>query len=416
MGQEKWHTTTTYSGDRVTVDPPTGGTPTTTITDARGQTTEERQYKSDAPTGDYDATKYTFTPAGKLKTLTDAEGNTWTHSYDLRGREYQTSDPDKGTTKTTFNDLDQITSTEDGRGKKLFYVYDPIGRKTEEHADILSGPLLTKWTYDTSRRGQPASTTRYIGQAAYVATVNLYNNLNQPTRTTYTIPSVAGEQALAGNYLYITNFNLDESVKSTGFPLVPGATGMGAETVSHTYDDLNRPITTTGNTKLVTGTQYSPTGQLQQLEMSTGAKRTWTSYSYEYGTQRLHESQTSREGIAGTDRDATYGYDDVGDVTSITDVSRAGTDNQCFRYDHQRRLTEAWTPAGACGVDPDKAGARGTGALLEQLWLRRHWQPYERDSARSRRGGGRHDPHVPLSGPQPGSAPSGLGHPDRSRR
>jgi RHS repeat-associated protein len=359
LGQEKWHTTTSYSGDRVTVDPPTGGTPTTTIADARGQTTEVRQYKSDTPTGDYDATKYTYTPAGKLKTLTDAAGNTWTHTYDLRGREYQTDDPDKGTTKTTFNDLDQITSTEDARGKKLFYVYDPTGRKTEEHADSLTGPLLTTWVYDTIRRGQLASTTRYVGGAAYVATVNLYDNLNQPTRTTYTIPSVTGEEALAGSYQYNTKYNLDESVKSTGFPLVSQAPGMGVETVSYTYDDLNRPITTTGNTKLVTNTQYKPTGQLQQLELSNGGKRTWTNYSYEYGTQRLHESQTSRESIAGTDRDATYGYDDAGDVTSVTDVSRAGTDNQCFRYDHLQRLTEAWAPTEACSTGPDKTSLGG---------------------------------------------------------
>lgn len=100
-------------GDLVTVDPPKGGIPTTTITDARGQTTDVRQYKADSPTGDYDATKYTYTPADKLKTVTDGAGNVWTHSYDLRGREYQTDDPDKGTARTTFNDLDQITSTED---------------------------------------------------------------------------------------------------------------------------------------------------------------------------------------------------------------------------------------------------------------------------------------------------------------
>ncbi|GAA4495101.1 hypothetical protein GCM10023191_035310 [Actinoallomurus oryzae] len=375
LGQEKWHTTTSYSGDRVTVDPPAGGTPTTTITDARGQTTEVREYKADTPTGDYAATKYTYTPAGKLKTLTDAAGNTWTHTYDLRGREYQTDDPDKGTSKTTFNDLDQVTSTEDARGKKLFYVYDPIGRKTEEHADSLTGPLLTKWTYDTARRGQLASTTRYIEGAAYVATVNLYDNLNQPLRTTYTIPSVAGEEALAGSYQYVTRYNLDESVKSTSFPAVSQATGMGVETVSQTYDDLNRPITTTGNTKLVTDTTYSAIGQLQQLELSSGGKRTWQSYSYEYGTQRLHESRTEREDIAGVDRDATYAYDDAGDVTNITDVSRVGTDNQCFRYDYLQRLTEAWTPTGACSDGPDKTLLGGPAP---------YWSSYGYDSTGNR--------------------------------
>jgi RHS repeat-associated protein len=375
-GTEKWHTTTSYSGDRVTVDPPDGGTPTTTITNARGQTTEVRQYKADSPTGDFDATKYTYTPAGKLKTVTDAAGNTWTHTYDLRGREYQTDDPDKGTTKTTFNDLDQVTSTEDARGKKIFYVYDPIGRKTEEHADSLTGPLLTKWTYDTARKGQLASTTRYIGGASYVATINLYDNLNQPLRTTYTVPSVTGEEGLAGSYLYINSYNLDESLRTASFPAVAQAAGMPGETVSYKYDELGRPTTTTGNTPLVTNTRYSPTGWLQQLELSsTGSKRTWLTYAYEYGTQRLAESRTERENIAGVDRDATYSYYDAGNVKSITDTSRSGTDTQCFTYDHLQRLTEAWTPTGGCTGAPDKTLLGGPAP---------YWTSYAYDSTGNR--------------------------------
>ncbi|GAA3817900.1 hypothetical protein GCM10022226_43070 [Sphaerisporangium flaviroseum] len=39
-GAEQWRTTTTYGGDRVSVDPPVGSTPTTTITNAQGETTE----------------------------------------------------------------------------------------------------------------------------------------------------------------------------------------------------------------------------------------------------------------------------------------------------------------------------------------------------------------------------------------
>ncbi|MFB9832675.1 hypothetical protein ACFFNX_10800 [Actinoallomurus acaciae] len=68
--------------------------------------------------------------AGKPDTVTDAAGNKWAHTYDLRGREVQTNDPDKGVAKTTYNDLDQITSTEDARGKKIFIGYDAFGRKT----------------------------------------------------------------------------------------------------------------------------------------------------------------------------------------------------------------------------------------------------------------------------------------------
>jgi hypothetical protein len=41
---ERWRSTTAYAGDRVHVTPPPGGTATTTISDARGQVVELRQY------------------------------------------------------------------------------------------------------------------------------------------------------------------------------------------------------------------------------------------------------------------------------------------------------------------------------------------------------------------------------------
>lgn len=56
--QEKWRTTTTYGGNWTSVDPPAGGTPTTTLTDARDRTAKLRQYKSDVPNGEYEDTGY----------------------------------------------------------------------------------------------------------------------------------------------------------------------------------------------------------------------------------------------------------------------------------------------------------------------------------------------------------------------
>jgi hypothetical protein len=43
-GAERWRTTIAYGGDRVHVTPPAGGTASTSIGDARGQTVELRRY------------------------------------------------------------------------------------------------------------------------------------------------------------------------------------------------------------------------------------------------------------------------------------------------------------------------------------------------------------------------------------
>ena len=99
---------TTQEGDRVHVTPPPGGTATTRISDAEGRLIELRQYKGATPTGDYDATKYTYDHAGQLSTVTDPAGNVWRHHYDLRGREIKTEDPDKGVTTMTYNDADEL--------------------------------------------------------------------------------------------------------------------------------------------------------------------------------------------------------------------------------------------------------------------------------------------------------------------
>lgn len=380
--EEKWRTTTSYGGDRVNIDPPAGGTPTTTITDARGHTVELRQYHGDAPTGGYDATSYAYTPAGDLKTINGPGGNTWTNTYDLRGRKIQTADPDTGTTKTGYDDLDRITSTEDARGKKVAFTYDPLGRKSAEYDTSTSGPKLAEWTYDTARKGQPATATRYVGSAAYTISYSLYDNLNRPLRTTYTIPSVTGEEKLAGSYVFGTNYNLDDTVQSYGFP-AGGGLSTESVVVGYDTDNLKRPVRLTGQSSYVTNTNYSPTGKPQQYELSAGGPKTWLTYNYEYGTQRLHESRTDRENIPGVDRDAVYGYDDAGNVTQVTDTSRAGVDNQCLGYDYLRRLTEAWAQGAAtCAADP--TAVLGGPAP--------YWQSFTYDAAGNRKTETSHNP------------------------
>jgi RHS repeat-associated protein len=356
--QEKWRITTTYSGDRVSVDPPAGGIPTTTINDARGQKVELRQYHGDSPSGAYDATTYTYTPAGKLATVTGFGDNVWTYTYDLRGRQIRQSDPDKGVTVNSYDDLDRLTSTTDARGRTIVYEYDPIGRKIAEYETSTSGPKLAEWTYDTARKGQLTSVTRYAGGRAYTTTYSMYDNLNRPLRTTITIPSVPGEETLAGDYTFGTAYNLDGTVQSTSYP---AGGGLAAETVVTSYDDQRRATTLTGTLgSYVTQTRYSLIGQPLQYELSTGGRKTWLTYRYEYGTGRLAESRVEREGVAGVDRDATYAYNDAGVITSISDVSRSGTDNQCFAYDHLQRLVEAWTQnTPTCAAAPSTSVVAG---------------------------------------------------------
>ncbi|MFF3257536.1 hypothetical protein ACFYWP_42710, partial [Actinacidiphila glaucinigra] len=216
-------TTTIYGGDRTTVIPPLGATPTTTITDPQGRTSEVRQYHNADATGAYDRTTYKYDPAGHMTTLTGPDNAQWTRTYDLQGRQIQAVDPDKGTSDSHYDNRDQLTWTKDSENRQLYYDYDQLGRKLAVHTGSATGPLTASWKYDPSGyEGQLASSSSYrtVGgtQYEYKTTVNFYDNLYRPTRTTTAIPNVPGEEAFPDSLQVNTTYNPDGTLASTSYP------------------------------------------------------------------------------------------------------------------------------------------------------------------------------------------------------
>ncbi|MFI0939446.1 polymorphic toxin-type HINT domain-containing protein [Streptomyces sp. NPDC021020] len=348
-------TTTSYGGDRTTVTPPQGGTPTTTITDARGNTSELDQYHASTPTGAFDRTRYEYNPAGMLSKVTDPAGNVWSYTYDQRGNQVTADDPDTGTTRSSYDDRGQLLTTTDQLGATVARVYDGLGRETQTRDGGTTGPLLTEHVWDpVGAKGQLASATRYAGGAAYSVAYKNYDNLYRPHGTTTTIPATEG--ALAGSYQSTVQYNPDGTTQSVGYP---AAGALPAEALTPTYDDLLRPVELSGSggATYITDTVYSNDGRpLQYTYKAAGQKMTQVTNTYQWGTQRLSNSRVDRQDVPGTDKSATYGYDQAGDVTSITDVSRDGTDAQCFDYDYLARLTKAWAQGAAgCATTPSSS-------------------------------------------------------------
>ncbi|WP_330174150.1 polymorphic toxin-type HINT domain-containing protein [Streptomyces sp. NBC_01498] len=337
-------TTTLYGGDRVTTIPPVGGTATTVLTDVRGQTTELRQHHSRSATAAYDTTAYRYTPRGEPAKVTDPAGNAWTYTYDLLGRRTTSTDPDKGTTVSQYDDRGQLLRADDARPGTgaLWYTYDGLGRQTELREGSATGTLRATWVYDTisGAKGHLAESTRYHGGHAYTAKVVAYDRLYRQLRTSFTIPAVEG--ALQGTYLSGTTYNVSGTVQGTGYPK---AGSLAAATVVYAYEDQTlRPIGMSGIQGLNSTTKYSLTGKPQSYELWNGAsKKVIATNTYEWGTQRLATSRIDRQDIAGVDQYNTYRYDEVGNILSVSDTSRSGTDTQCFAYDGLRRLTDAWT-------------------------------------------------------------------------
>jgi RHS repeat-associated protein len=361
FGVEQWRTTQRHEGDRVHTDPPTGGTPTTTVTDAAGQMVELRHWRGDKPgvTGPdagYTATEYTYTPSGQLETVTDSDGNVWTYKYDQLDRKIESIDPDSGTTTVEYNELDQPVSTTDARGETISTVYDDLGRplSTWEGAPN-SGTKLTETRYDKQGLlGVAWANFRYTDTGDYFATViQTFNTFYQPVRTTYSVPESEGD--LAGYYSFTTGYNSDGTVRSYG---MPAAGGLQAEPIGIGYDELHRPVSMSGKTSYVDGVVYDDLSQLRRLQMSaTDGPSISQTFHYEDGTQRLKKSEVEIDNAAGIVKAAHYSYDQAGNVLSISDTAGTSPDVQCFAYDSQQRLNEAWTPAATT------TSATGSGTL-----------------------------------------------------
>ncbi|MEV4740632.1 polymorphic toxin-type HINT domain-containing protein [Streptomyces sp. NPDC049555] len=345
---------TLYGGDRTTVIPPVGSTATTTVVDARGQTTELQQLHERTVGAEADITRYAYAPTGKLARVTDPAGNAWTYEYDQLGRQISTTDPDKGTTTSTYDDRGQLISTTNSRKSKntLFYAYDNLGRKTELREGSATGTKLAEWTYDTvtNGKGKPASSTRYVDGNAYTSRIDEYDTRYRAKQTSVVIPSSEG--ALAGTYKSRTNYTLSGSVMGMSFPQVGSRPGQG---LIYDYDDILRPtavLTDEGIKSEITS--YSLTGKPLQAKLRQKDGRfTQVTNGYEWGTQRLATTRVDRENAPSADKAATYTYDETGNIRAISDAAGDGTDIQCFTYDYLRRVTDEWTqPAGACTGAP----------------------------------------------------------------
>ncbi|WP_326768050.1 RHS repeat-associated core domain-containing protein [Streptomyces sp. NBC_01591] len=280
----------------------------------------------------------------------------WTYTYDLFGRQTGTSDPDKGASTTEYTELDQIDSTTDSRNAKLLYGYDEIGRKTDLwQTTKTDAEKLAHWSYDTLLKGRPTASTRYVGGTtgkAYTKQITAYDTLGRAISTDVVLPSddpLVTAGAVSSTLTFGTDYRLDGNVNNTK---EPEAGGLPQEIIGIRYNSVGLPTELSGTSTYLLGVSYSALGQAEVLTVGIeGAKNAYIRNTYEAGTGRLTRSHVTDQTHSYMLQDLNFTQDDAGNVQSIFDPTTLGgtskADNQCFTYDANRRLTEAWTPKSA---------------------------------------------------------------------
>lgn len=391
LGVDKWTSTNVYGGDRISTTPPPGGTATMTVSDARGRTTELRQYKNPTPTGDYDTTRYEYSRDGDLERVTDPAGNKWESTYDLLGRKTSFRDPDRGLSTSVYDKAGQLTSTTDSMNRTLTYGYDELGRKKSVHQ---GNTQLTGWTYDTLAKGLLTSSTRYSGGQAYTTAITGYDPTGKPLGAKVLLPATEGKLA-EKQYQTKTTYAQDGSVLTVD---LPAAGDLPAEQLQYGYLQTGQPLSLTGTTPYVEKADYNEYGQLSLLTMNSGIsqKTKWVqqNFTYEADTRRLSQTAVLRNN--DTDKivgQTEYRYDPAGNVRSVltaptnfkTDAdgnitelpngNPLSVDYQCFNYDHVQQLTEAWAGISRCAATPSQSAVGGPAG---------YWQSFTYDKAGNR--------------------------------
>ena len=217
----------------------------------------------------------TFDSAGRVTTVTSANGGVTSFTYDSSGNLTSLTDPDGNTTTWTYNDQDQLIQETNPLGASAYYSYDSAGDLTQ-YTDY--DGRVREFTYDSN------------------------HDLLSETWYADTADANAGQNAL-DVFQYAYN-SAGQIVSESSVGQVANLSSSYSSSDVYTYDSQGRETSVT--------------------ETSTGGPTVVLSYQY---TGTSTEPSVVSASIDGTpDYQDTYQYDSQGDVTQIAQTGQTGGD------------------------------------------------------------------------------------------
>lgn len=270
-----------------------------------------------------EATTITRNVADQMTAVTQ-DGITRTYSYDSRYFLTAFNDPETGTTTLGRDTVGNMTSRQVGSSGQTIFGYD--GRNRVTTVTYPSGtPSVTKTYFKDDKL---KSVDNGIAQRTYTYDAN--KNMLSETLAV----SVPGQSTKSFPVQY--TYNASDALASVAY-------GSGLS-VGYSPDVFGR-ATQAGS--WVTGVTYHPTGQPASYTYGNGIQTTVALTSRNWPGSLVAKN--------GTLFNATYGYDEAGNLTSVND-SADTTFNRSLSYDPLDRLTGANGPWGTGIISYDVRG------------------------------------------------------------
>ncbi len=303
----------------------------TELRDAYGQLTAVTQYQDvNTPF----TTSYQYDPLGNLTDIYDPETNHTNITYDSLSRRMTMTDPDMGAWSYGYDSNGNLTSQTDANGNTIQFSYDAVNRITLKHLQTAGQGVQpspdTSYTYDKTGTGYKYT----IGRLTSVSDASGSTSFLQYDRDGHLL----SQSSTVNGNLYTLNNAYDDLGRITQI------TYLDSDIVKYSHDTGGNMsgVTGSGTVKYATFTNFTGLGQPQGITYGNGVI---TSLSYNTATDSRLHSMVTTTSPAGGDvqvQNLTYGYDNDGNVLTITDVVDPTRDLSFVGgYDGLNRLTLA---------------------------------------------------------------------------
>ena len=354
-------TTTKYdAAGRVVATTDAGGLSTQYTYDLDGRETS-------VTVGSASPTTYQYDADGRRVEMTDPSGAVTRYVFDANGNVIETIFADGTTTQSTYDKDNRATSFTDQAGQTTNYQHDAMGNLTAvilpAVPDPQNGGALTRpeydYTYDVfgdelTERDPLGHVTTYTFNPFGLQTSETTPD-GETDSTTYDLFGRVATQTDFKGQVTTTSYDAmgRPITKSLYVSAAALAAGTPADTITTTYDALDRAASVTDSQSGQIQYTYNSAGEVTSISTPEGT----ISYAYDPSTAALTTTSTaftdikysynSMEKLSAVTTDvengvqlatplvATYAYDSSGDVTSLTEPNGVTTS---YTYDVLHRL------------------------------------------------------------------------------